>query len=364
MNKIEKKYFIFLLIIFSSCKDDIFNKKFRNENYVFYQEDGKVGEWLKVNSNLEIKLPKSHSTYFFPNGNRYAELEVIDSFPNRIIKYFDKENNKLNLINKYKSDSLINEIYQDGYNYQYFSNLGHLKSEGMIQNNLFQGIWKFYRRDGKTTKQIVEYKNDTLNGIREDYWGNKNLKTKTVNIKGKLNGKTIHYHQNGQIEEIKYLKDGKTHGLLNEYYENGKIKSKCNYWLGKKKDTCKFYYKNGNLRKLVVIKLDTISSSSTKQIFDYYETGEFKSIFKSKDSTITGKMKVYYKNGNISHKYNLKNNVIADKIISYYETGGVKTIGFVKNNNLDKYVEHFNKKGKLLKTIIVKNGIAIDSIIP
>ncbi|WP_231892006.1 hypothetical protein, partial [Tenacibaculum ovolyticum] len=63
------------MTIFSSCQEDIFNKKFRNENYVFYQEEGKTGKWLKIKPNLEIKLPKSHSTYFFPNGNRYAELE-------------------------------------------------------------------------------------------------------------------------------------------------------------------------------------------------------------------------------------------------------------------------------------------------
>ena len=353
------------MIIFSSCKEDIFNKKFRNENYVFYQEDGQIGEWLKINRNLEIKLPKSHSTYFFPNGNRYAELKIIDSFPNRIIKYFDKENDKLKLINKYKSDSLIKEIYQNGYNHQYYSNLGNLKSEGIIQNHLFQGIWKFYRKDGKTIKQILEYNNDTLNGIREDYWGNGNLKTKTTNIKGKLNGKTFHYHENGQIEESKYLKDGKIHGFLTEYFENGKLKSKCKYWFGKKKDTSKFYYENGNIEKLAIIKLDTISGLSlSKVIFEYYKTGEFKQVFKSKDSTLTGKVKVYYKNGNISHEYYLKNNIIVNKIISYYETGGIKIIGFVKNNNLDRHIQHFNKKGKLLKTIIVKNGVAIDSIIP
>ncbi|WP_197474620.1 toxin-antitoxin system YwqK family antitoxin, partial [Tenacibaculum ovolyticum] len=184
------------------------------------------------------------------------------------IKYFDKENNNLKLINRYKSDSLIDQIYQNGYNHQYYSNLGNLKSEGIIQNHLFQGIWKFYRKDGKTIKQIVEYKNDTLNGIREDYWLNGNIKTKTTNLKGKI------------------------HGLLTEYFENGKLKSKCKYWFDKKKDTSKFYYENGNLKKLAIVELDTISGLSSKAIFEYYETGEFKQVLKSKDSTLTGKVKV------------------------------------------------------------------------
>ena len=43
------------------------------------------------NPDLDIERPKSLSTYFFPNGSRYAELEVIDSFHNRVIKYFNKK---------------------------------------------------------------------------------------------------------------------------------------------------------------------------------------------------------------------------------------------------------------------------------
>lgn len=358
------KYFTFFLILFSSCKDDIFDKRFRNENYVFYQEDGKNGTWIKTTPNVDIKLPKSTSTYFFSNGNKYAELKVIDSFPNRIIKFFDKVSNDLKYTTEYKSGTLINKTYQNGYYRDYHSNLGQLKSTGIIKNNLFEGKWKIYREDGETLQKIGTYKNGNLDGVVEDYWPNGNLQTKSRYVKGELNGKTFHYYENGKLEEAKFFKNGKIHGILIEYFGNGNLKSKWKYWLGKKIDTSKLYFENGNLKKLIIIKLDTISSRSTKQILDYYETGEFKSIFKSTDSTMTGKVKVYYKNGNISQEYNLINNVITNKIVSYYETGGVKIIGFLKNSKPDKYVQYFDKKGKLLKTMIVEKGIVIDSIIP
>lgn len=352
------------MIIFSSCKDEISNKKFRNENYVFYQENGNTGEWRKIDPNLEIKLPKSYSTYFFPNGNRYAELEVIDSFPNRIIKYYDKEDDVLTRVSEYKNDTLFSEIYQNGYNRQYYSNLGHLKSEGLIKNNLSEGKWKLYRKDGGNIKQIVGYKNDTLNGIREDYWENGNLKCKSNNIKGKLNGETILYHENGKIQETKHLKDGKIHGILTQYFDNGQLEFKCRYWLDKKKDTCKFYYENGNLKKMAIIKLDTISGLSKKEITEYYETGELQLHFKSINHSMTGEVIKYHKNGKISSKYYLKNSLIDGILNSYYETGGIKLKSVFKNSTLEKYIEYYNEKGSLTKTLIVKNGKVVDSIIP
>lgn len=171
----KKIYFLFLLIIVSSCSEDISNAKYRNQNYVFYQEDGKVGEWQVINPLLKITPPKSNSTYFFPNGNRYAELKVIDSFPNRIVKYFDKENDQLTRTSFYKSDTLINEIYVDGYYRQYYSSLGDLQLEGNIKNGLTQGEWKYYAKDGVTLKQISQHKNDTINGFQKLYHENGNL---------------------------------------------------------------------------------------------------------------------------------------------------------------------------------------------
>jgi len=355
------KIFFLLLIILTSCKDDISNKKFRNENYVFYQENGKAGEWLKINPDLEIKLPKSHSTYFFPNKNRYAELEVIDSFPNRILKFFNKEDKLIRTV-YFKSDSIVSKVFENGYYKGYHSNIGLLHSEGQIENNMYQDKWKFYRKDGETIKQIVEYINDTLHGIREDYWKKGKLKSKTTNIKGKQNGKTFHYHDNGKTEEINFLKDGKVHGISTRYYPSGKIESKCNYWLGISRDTCKFYYENGNFEKLEIKKLDTITSSSSGIVYRYYESGEIEKVLETKNNEVNGKAKLYYKNGNLAQEFNVLNKIKSGAIKVYYETGELKFTGFAKNNLLDGEIKHYDKKGKLIKTVTGKNGIAIDSI--
>ncbi|AUC20608.1 hypothetical protein BTO15_00090 [Polaribacter sejongensis] len=356
------RYLILFLITFSSCKDEISDKKFRNENHVFYKENGKAGEWLKINPELEIKLPKSHSTYFFPNGNRYAELKVTDSFPNRTLKYFNKKNELIRTV-KFKSDSIVSKVFENGYYNSYHSNFGLLQSEGLIENNMHQNKWNFYRKDGKTKKQIVEYANDTLQGIREDYWKNGNLKSKTTNIKGKQNGETFHYYETGELEETNFLKNGEVNGISTSYYANGKLKSKCYYWNGIQRDTCKVYYQNSNLKKLEIIKLDTSTSKSTGIVNLYYESGEIEKVLESKNNQVNGKAKLYYKNGNLGQEFNITNNIKKGKVKVYYETGELKYVGFAKDNILDGKIKYYNKEGTIIKTVIRENGIVIDSII-
>lgn len=355
-------YLLFFLIILSSCKDDISDENFRNENYVFYKEKGKAGKWQKINPELEIQLPKSHSTYFFPNGKRYAELEVKDSFHNRILKFYNKKD-KLIRTTKYKSDSVVKTIYENGYYKSYHSNFGLLQSEGFVENNMYQGEWKFYRKDGKTVKQIIGYKNDTYHGIRIDYWENGKKKDSTTYVSGKIMGKAIHYYENGALEEINFLKDNKTHGKSIRYHPNGNLQAECTYWNGKKMDTCKFYYENGVLKALEIIVLDTISLSSTFITNRYLESGELEKIVEMKDGEPNGKAKLYYKNGNLAQEFKLKGKVKYGNAKVYYETGELWYKGLVKDNNLDGEIKYYDKNGKLIKTVIGKNGIAIDSII-
>jgi antitoxin component YwqK of YwqJK toxin-antitoxin module len=355
------KYFLLLLIILSSCKDDISNGKFRNENYVFYQENEKAGEWLKINPELEIKPPKSHSTYFFPNGSRYVELEIIDSFPNRIIKFFNKED-KLIRTTKYKSDSIVNTIYENGYYKGYHSNIGLLQSEGLIENHMFQGKWKFYRKDGETIKQIVEYINDTLHGIRKDYWENGNLKSTATNIKGKQNGETFHYFETGELEETNFLKNSELHGPMKHFFKNGKIEYVRKYWNGKRKDTCITYYENGKTKRLQINNLDTLAMKVSGKEYVYYESGELKAVVDFKDYTANGNLIIYSKKGVIIESSEKRNNKHQGAFITYYDSGIKQLEGKINNGYYNGKLNYFDKKGKRIKTVNYDAGTALDSI--
>ncbi|WP_203256557.1 toxin-antitoxin system YwqK family antitoxin [Hyunsoonleella ulvae] len=353
---------LFLTAILFSCKDDISNERYRNENYVFYQEEGKAGEWRKINPDLEIKPPKSFSTYFFPNGNRYVEMKVIDSFPNRIIKYFNL-NDELTYTDYYRQDSIVKTTRINGYYYEYHSNLGHLKAKGVYENNMQQGKWIFYYKDGETIKQIVEYKNDTLNGIREDYWENGKLKSKTTNINGKQNGKSYHYYKNGQLEEVNFLKDNIVHGKSIRYHENGNIQKECQYWNDLAKDTCKFYFDDKTLSGIEITTLDTITSKYSQIIYNYHKNGRLKQSFKKINDNYDGLIKAYYENGKLSHEITFVNGKREGYGYEYFENGNIKYKALYVNDLIEGDMQEFDENSKLIKTHIAKNGEKVDIII-
>ncbi|WP_283637029.1 toxin-antitoxin system YwqK family antitoxin [Aquaticitalea lipolytica] len=353
--------FVLILITLSSCKDDISNENFRNENYVFYQENGKAGKWQKINPELEIKLPKSNSTYFFPNGNRYAELIVVDSFPNRIIKYFNKED-KLNRTTIYKSDTVFNTIYEDGYYKGYHSNIGLLQSEGFIENNMNQGKWIFYREDGETIKQIVEYVNDTLNGVREDYWENGNLQSKLNYVQGKQNGEAFHYYESGELEEENHLKNGELHGAMKYYYKSGIVESDRNYWNGERIDTCKSFFENGHIKRLQINNLDTLTMKSSGKEFVYYESGELKAVVDFIDLEANGNLTIYNKKGVVIERSVKKNNKHQGLFTIYYDSGIKQLEGNANDGLYDGKLSYYDKNGKLTKIVNYDNGTALDSI--
>lgn len=362
---IEKKirYFIFFSIFFISCKDDISDTKYRNENYVFYEEAGKVGEWLKIGSSDEIKLPKSYSTYFFPDGSVYAEMEVIDSFPNRIIRFYKKRHKQLLRTTTFKSDSIVSKIYENGDYKDYHSNLGSVKTEGTVENNMFQGTWKFYREDGTTIREVSQYENDTLHGICKLYWETGKLKKKFKFQKGEIAGEILHYYKTGDFEERTYQKNGKLHGDADTFYKNGNIKSRLRYWGGKKIDTNTYFFKNGNIEKKLIFNLDTLTLNSTGKAYIYFETGELKTFIETKNYKSHGDFLVYNKDGVIIEKSQKRNNIHQGPFTTYYDTGTKQLEGILDHQSYyHGKLNYFNEKGTLTKMFTYDHGIAIDSV--
>lgn len=353
---------ILIILFFTSCNDNISDLTYRNENFVFYKEKLKKGKWLKINPDLKIDLPKSHSTYFFNNGSRYAELEVIDSFANRINRFYDKNDN-LKLTTVFKSDSVFDYFYVDGDYIEYHSNLGMLKSKGLIRNNLRQGKWEFYRENGITLKQIIEYIDDTPSGIREDYWGNGNLKNKSTYLNGQLYGEILHYYETGELKESGFYKDGKFEGTVKNYYKNGQVEYVRNFINGIILGTSKSFYENGQLKSLKSIELDSITGNTLGKEFRYSKNGTLLLETELKNNLPNGILIKYHDNGKTKSWQEVIDNKINGSFISYFENGKIKRRGFAKMNVLQGNIYYYNRNGTPLKTMMFVNGIIKDSII-
>lgn len=348
--------------IIESCSSDIGDTKYRNANYLYYKEEGKSGYWQKTNSNSNFKYKKGKLTYFFDNGNRFGEIEVIDSLPNRIEQFYDKDSNKLIKTVWRKADSVIKLKYENGYYKGYHSNNGILTKEGNIENNLEQGVWKKYRKNNGSLRQIIELKDGLEHGKRENYWENGKLQSVSYWEMGKQVGEGVIYFENGNLEEKNFIKKGELHGIAKEYYQNGNLKSSDKYWYGKKCDTSKTFYENGNIKKLQIINLDTISQITTGKEFRYFLSGKLQAEIDFKNFKGNGDLTIYNENGIIIEKSKKVNNKHHGNFIAYSDSGNKKLEGNMKNGFFHGIIKHYNENGSLAKSVTYDNGTAKDSI--
>lgn len=360
----KNKLFILFLILICSCEDNPNDSRYKNSDYVFYEENGKKGYWQKISKDSDFKYKKGTLKYYYDNGNRFGEIEILDSLPNRIEKLFDKETDSLIKTVWKKNDEEYKRIYENGYYKHFYSNKGEIIiEEGLVENNLEQGPWKRYWNTDGSLKQKINFRDGQKHGKRINYWQNGNTKDISYWEMDKQIGQGIIYYENGNIQESNYVKDDKLHGLCKKYYNDGTPKLICSYWYSKSIDTCKKYFPNGKLKQLDIIKLDTLSLNSIGQTFTYYENGNLHKMVESKNYKINGKANIYFENGNLSQEFNVVNGIKNGQVKGYYETGELWFDGFLKNDEHHGKTKYFNKKGKLTKTIIAENGIAIDSII-
>ena len=238
--------FIFFFIFLISCDDDINDSKYRNSNYTFYKKNGEKGVWQKISNNSDFDYKPGLITYFFDDGNIFATIKIVDSFPNRVVNYYNE--NKILATEYYKNNDLSKTIKKDGYHIEYRSNKGDLIGEGFIKNNKEQGEWK-------------------------------------------------DYYRNGNVERIINFKNGEKHGSFKELYENGMVRVLGKMWNGRRSDTIKWFYESGKIKCLEITLLDTISKISHGISKHYNENGSLSKLINIKNEKKEGKCIIYYKIG-------------------------------------------------------------------
>lgn len=311
-------YFILSVLIIFSCKNkgDIADSKYRNSNYIFYQKDGQNGYWQKINENSNFEYSKGQLTNYYDNGKKFGEVEILDNIHNRIEKLYNRETGELIKTVWFEDNSEYKRVYENGYHKHFYSNKGKIIiEEGLVENNLEQGLWqRYWNEDGKL-KEIINFKDGKIHGERKNYWQNGNLKSSANWDSGIQSGKGFFYYENGNLEESNYRFNKKLNGEYKVYYPNKTLRTDCNYWNDKSIDTCKNYYPNGNLKKLEINQLDTISLISYGKAFFYYENGKLKLETEAKNYKPNGIAKYYNENGKLIETMKFKNGIKIDSII-------------------------------------------------
>jgi len=147
---------------------------------------------------------------------------------------------------------------------EYYEN-GNIQISGFFnEDSLKTGKWEHFYENG-TTKYIVHFENDVLNGYSQEYYENGQLKSEEEYVNGTLNGLYKSYYENGVLKVTGNYENGKRTGEWKQHYTNGQVGETGNFVEGVFTGEGRFYYENGQLMKVFY-------SDSNKTI-DYDENG-------------------------------------------------------------------------------------------
>ena len=103
----------------------------------------------------------------------------------------------------------------------------------------------------------INYELDTTHTLGKVEFENGLLRTYFIfNKNGLLDGNSIEYYEEGNIESLVPYKNNVVEGLVITYYENGNIKEEVNYKNDKMNGEAKSYDENGKLNGRTIFKDD------------------------------------------------------------------------------------------------------------
>lgn len=437
---------------------------FSDDEFVFRLEDGTVTEASRI-------IEKIHNTSvtqtFDEKGNLLTIIFFITGSENSLLyRYYDKDLNlaiDINCIdgkciqkgyysNKelaYIKEGKLTEnldVLANGKYTEYYKN-GKIKIQGNYKEGRRNGEFKTFLKnsksagsviykDGKIIKSTliksmkdnasfspisyVNYDLDTSYSIGKVDFPNKLLKTYYMyNKKGVLNGDSIKYYEEGNIQSIVPYKNNLVEGLIIRYYENGNIKEEVNYKNDKMNGEAKSYDENGKLNgrtifkddiKLEeevhkeneilkntfkngeVVKQDICSPNGTlkerrvlngneMEYSTFYENGNVKQKILTKDKVII-KEQLYARNGNIMlnsffstdgkpikevfeyypdgklfRKISTMDEMANGDTLEYYPNGNIKKKAFFKNDKQEGEYTVYYESGVIMQKVLYKNGV-------
>ena len=312
---------------------------FSDDEFVFRLEDGIVTEASRI-------IEKIHNTSvtqtFDEKGNLLTIIFFITGDENSLLyRYYDKDLNLAIDIN-----CIDGKCIQKGY-YIY-------KDGKIIKSTLIKSM-----KDNASFSPIsyVNYDLDTSYSIGKVDFPNKLLKTYYMyNKKGVLNGDSIKYYEEGNIQSIVPYKNNLVEGLIIRYYENGNIKEEVNYKNDKMNGEAKSYDENGKLNGRTIfkddIKLEEEVHKENEILKNTFKNGE---VVKQDICSLNGNVKErrvlngnemeyssFYENGNVKQKILTKDKVIIKEQL-YARNGNIMLNSF------------FSMDGKPIKEVFEKN---------
>ena len=386
---------------------------FSDGEFVFELKNGVVDN---ISKNIE-KNPDIFVTKAFDKDGNLLKIAFLAKLDEETFLYRELNKDLSPIIETYSiNEKCIQKAYYsnkklaytregklvEGYNLlpngkytEYYKN-GKIKIQGSYKEGMRNGEFKTFLKNGKSAGFIIykdgkiikstlvkamkdnasfspisyaNYDLDTSYSIGGVNFPNKLLKRyRMYDKKGVLNGNSISYYEEGNIQSIFPYKNNLIEGLVIRYYENGNIKEEVNYKNDKMNGEAKSYDENGKLNGRTIFKDDIRLEDDV-----YKENEILKNTFKNGElvkqdiCTLNGTLKerrilngnemeysTFYPNGNVKQRILTKDKIIIKEQI-YARNGNIMSNSFFSDGKpVIEYFEYY-PDGKLFRKISTIN---------
>ena len=227
---------------------------------------------------------------------------------------------------------------------------GKLVEKGNYTDNKKDGIWKGYYPSGKIKHEIT-YKKNRADGPAKFYYEDGKISEQGIWKVNKWVGEYKYYHENGSLAyDWKYNESGRRTGEQKYYYDDGSLRIHGDWTDGKKKGILTELHPDGSIKSEMNFVDGKVDVPSIKE----YQIAEKPA--KRQVAPTTQKVE--------SSK---KENVGAFTQTGYYKTyNEFKKIDregeFVNGKLMDGKRYFYNDNGDLTRTLIYKDGKAVEAI--
>ena len=387
-----------------------------DREYTFEMEDDRT---VLITRSIAGIKPETEITQYFNSEGKLYMISSLTSETEKdlyaLYRKYDKNGNLFiysyaidgkNTDRGYYSDGKLAYILElkiikgqppipNGKYIEYYKN-GQIKVQGNNKDGKRDGEFKAFLRNGKSAGSVfykdgkiikstlvkamkdnasfspISYANydlDTSYSIGGVNFPNKLLKRyRMYDKKGVLNGNSISYYEEGNIQSIFPYKNNLIEGLVIRYYENGNIKEEVNYKNDKMNGEAKSYDENGKLNGRTIfkddIRLEDDIYKENEILKNTFKNGE---LVKQDICELNGTLKerriltgdemeysTFYPNGNVKQRILTKDKIIIKEQI-YARNGNIMSNSFFSDGKpVIEYFEYY-PDGKLFRKISTIN---------
>lgn len=259
--------------------DEIFKGQLDSKKVTIYTglSDGSCGLFINENEEWVIYAYMQDGVISTNLCTRSQQKKNVSSFDYKSLKQFKNNSN----ITEWKNNSgaliAVGKLENNmpiGY-WKYFYDNGYIESEGSYKNGKYDAKWiKYLDPEGIVTRlrydkkipqdsipnlQLLKNRILEIQNFKEGFRDGEFIQFAYYSIdkpdriinykKGRLDGKSIMYYDNGIIYYEQNYTDGKLDGYERFYYSNGQLKIETNFSQGIKIGDSKFYDETGELIK-------------------------------------------------------------------------------------------------------------------